>query len=291
MMNKIKQCLNFIGSISKTAIKDGYVTNTELNEQLKQFHPNSAGSVRQLTTLTLQSAQQTFLRLAELLNTLDYPTIPLLNVDQLCDDDSSQSNAQQLAELFNKHGSDKSSMHNYHLIYGKILSGEHTDEINILEIGMGTNNSELVSNMGEQGKPGASLRAFRDFSANAQVYGADIDEDILFTEDRIQTFAVDQTSPDSLQRLASQLNATQFDLIIDDGLHTAHANIATLNFALNKLKVSGWFVCEDIHADSLPVWNVVAALIPNGYATYLYKTAGSHVLAIQKETPQQEKIA
>ena len=39
--------------------------------------------------------------------------------------------------------------------------------------------------MGTEGKPGASLRAFRDFCMNAEVIWADIDKRILFKEDRI----------------------------------------------------------------------------------------------------------
>ena len=69
---------------------------------------------------------------------------------------------------------------------------------NLLEIGLGSNNTDLVSSMGKEGKPGASLRAFRDFCINAEVIGADIDKRILFKEDRIKTFYVDQTNNSSL---------------------------------------------------------------------------------------------
>ena len=66
---------------------------------------------------------------------------------------------------------------------------------NIFEIGLGTNYKNIVSNMGINGKPGASLRAFRDYCPNASVFGADIDKRILFEEERIKTFYVDQTDP------------------------------------------------------------------------------------------------
>ena len=51
-----------------------------------------------------------------------------------------------------------------------------------------------------------------------------IDRRILFHEDRISTFWVDQTDPNSLDALAAQLGDIKFDLIIDDGLHLPHAN-------------------------------------------------------------------
>ena len=67
-----------------------------------------------------------------------------------------------LKKAFDGYGSDKGN-HGYHLIYGQVLSKMNWQEpMNILEIGLGTNNPKLISNMSIHGKPGASLRAFRD---------------------------------------------------------------------------------------------------------------------------------
>jgi hypothetical protein len=60
------------------------------------------------------------------------------------------------------------------------------------ECGLGTNNPNLLSSMGSMGKPGASLRVWRDYFLNAIIYGADIDKDILFAEEKIKTFYIDQ---------------------------------------------------------------------------------------------------
>ena len=70
-----------------------------------------------------------------------------------------------------------------------------------MEVGLGSNNTELLSNMGSDGKPLASLRAWRDYFPNAQIYGADIDKDILTNEERIKTFFVDQTKPDTIREM------------------------------------------------------------------------------------------
>jgi hypothetical protein len=186
--------------------------------------------------------------------------------------------------------SDKASKHNYYLIYGPLL-GDRGAIKAILEIGMGTNNTKIASNMGKDGKPGASLRAFRDYLPQAMIYGADIDSDILFEEDHIKTFFVDQTNPDTLEELSQKL-PDQFDLIIDDGLHSPNANIATLTFALPKLKSNGgWFILEDIPAIALPIWKVVETILPkNKYRFYLVKTMDSWVFACQKisDTAEQE---
>ena len=88
----------------------------------------------------------------------------------------------ELTELMNFYGSDKggkNNHHNYSKYYSQIFYNKKNKIKNFLEIGLGTNNTELASNMGENGKPLASLRAWRDYFPNAQIYGGDIDRDIL----------------------------------------------------------------------------------------------------------------
>ena len=112
-----------------------------------------------------------------------------------------------MKKYFNKYGSDKSSTHNYHLIYGSLFKKNNKVK-KILEIGLGTDDEKIISNMGRYGKPGASVRAFRDFFKSAQIYGADIDKKILFKEDRINTFYVDQSNIKSLETLFKRLKKT-----------------------------------------------------------------------------------
>ena len=135
---------------------------------------------------------------------------------------------------------------------------------------------------GASGRPGASLRAFKEFLPEANIYGADIDRRILFEEDRIKTFFVDQTNPGSFAAVATQINC-KFDVIIDDGLHSPNANIATLVFACNNLKQGGWFIVEDIAAAAIPVWRVVSALLPKDYRSWLIDAEGEFLFAIRRE--------
>lgn len=186
-----------------------------------------------------------------------------------------------LGGMFNHYRSDKAKVHNYHLIYGPMLG--HPENVNrILEIGLGTNNDDVVSTMGSLGAPGASLRAFRDYCLNAEIFGADIDTRILFQEDRISTYHVDQLSPASLADLGQKL-PNEFDLIIDDGLHSPDANINTLSFATRLIRKGGWIVIEDICLDAVPVWQCVAALLSGrGWRPLLFKASGGIVFAVQK---------
>ena len=54
--------------------------------------------------------------------------------------------------------------------------------------------------MTANGKPGASLRVWRDFFPNAKIYGGDIDKETLFIEDRISTYYVDQFENSTIKK-------------------------------------------------------------------------------------------
>ena len=65
------------------------------------------------------------------------------------------------------------------MIYSSLFKNK--DRVSkVLEIGLGTNDENLISNMWKYGKPGAAVKAFRDFFKKAKIYGADIDKKILF---------------------------------------------------------------------------------------------------------------
>jgi len=141
---------------------------------------------------------------------------------------------EKLGSLFTFHGSDKATIHDYYLIYASIINDIQNPNIKIFEIGLGTNNTDVVSTMGTNGKPGASLRAFRDYIDDSYIYGADFDHRILFEEKRIKTFFVDQTNPKTFSDLSKKINL-EFDLMIDDGLHSPNANLNSLAFFKIKL--------------------------------------------------------
>jgi len=202
--------------------------------------------------------------------------------DHVFPDSAHDIDGQDLANLFRHYGSDKSTKHNYHVVYSSILKGKRHTPLFILEIGLGTNNPALASSMGVNGKPGASLRAFRDWAPQAMVYGADIDTDILFSEERIASYVVDQTRPASLTDLVSELPLGRFDLIIDDGLHTPWANFNTLNAVLGLLKPDGAFVVEDIVDKYLPQWHIAAALLSQTYDCQLIRMQAETVFIVKK---------
>ena len=154
-----------------------------------------------------------------------------------------------LTDLMNYYGSDKGGFdkdHNFSDYYSTIFFDKKESVKNILEIGLGTNNIKVQSNMGLQGKPLASLRAWKDYFVNANVYGADIDKEILKNEDRIKTFYVDQTNAISISELYKNIGNINFDIIIDDGLHEYNANICLFENSFKYLSKQGIYIIEDV---------------------------------------------
>jgi hypothetical protein len=204
--------------------------------------PFSAGDVRQRAALTLTAAGTCYHTLLQFLKASDPE---FFHNRRLQLQPIGSSIEHKLKNLLDEQGSDKSSKHRYHLLYSRALSDPSTVQ-HMLEVGIGTNNPDVVSNMSETGIPGASLRAWRDFFPSAIINGADIDTEILFKDNRIQCHHVDQLSPASLEHLRSQLH-NPMDLIIDDGLHSIQANLNTLEMALRLIRPQGWIFIEDIY--------------------------------------------
>ncbi|MEO7266272.1 MAG: hypothetical protein ABIW38_15250 [Ferruginibacter sp.] len=208
-----------------------------------------------------------------------YSTIPKLRECNLVLKED-HPEALKLKDLLDNFGSDKSSVHNYHLLYAGILKNRVA--INIFEMGLGTPHLEMISNMGPDGKPGASLRSFKEMYPNANIYGADIDKRILFNEDRIKTFYANQLDKNSLADLHLLLAPLTFDLIIDDGLHTPEASINTLEFAIDILAPGGYFVIEDIKETDLQFYLVMKQCLNDELEIDIFETQAAFICVIKK---------
>jgi len=287
MSNQIKLWLKTFPLIVKIKLKvwaffDGSSGVTKLNiiKTFPLFLPNSSGNYKDRAILTIEAINQVFPFLSSLCKHLKDGGIVIEKIESLSIDPQNKSSSYALKKILDKHGSDKATYNNYHHLYGAILCDKDS-VTNIFEVGLGTNNTDVVSNMGTHGKPGASLRAFRDFCSNAQVFGADIDKRVLFQEDRIKTFFVDQTKPATFDALLQKI-PKNFDLVIDDGLHSPNANIVTLEFGLKILKIGGWVVIEDIGEEALSIWQTVSALFPNSYEPHIFSANRAIVFAVKK---------
>lgn len=161
-----------------------------------------------------------------------------------------------LSELCDKYGSDKGELrttghpylwpsHTYADFYSRLFSHCRNRIMRVFECGLGTNNPALLSSMGTEGRPGASLRVWRDYFPNAIIYGADIDRDVLFEEERIKTFYVDQLGPETIAKLWKDVGVSEFDFMLDDGLHTFEAGACLFEHSIQHLSRDGIYVIED----------------------------------------------
>ena len=202
-----------------------------------------------------------------------------------------------ISELCEKYGSDKGFVNpdvekpytwmplSYASYYHSIFSLSRGSINSVFECGLGTNNPKLVSNMTSTGKPGASLRVWRDYFFNANIYGGDVDKDILFEEDRIKTFYVDQLDANSIKSMWKNINVDNFDIIIDDGLHTPEANLNFFYNSFEKLRNNGTFIIEDVKNknieyvhNKLKNYDTEIVVISNNYQ----KAYGSSLIVIRK---------
>lgn len=151
-----------------------------------------------------------------------------------------------LCEIMGRNKSDKGdinindSWHNYTTLYYSIFKELSEKNLRIFELGIGTNN--------EIGMPGASLYGWTNFFPNSYVFGADNDTGILFNTDKIKTFYCDQTNPLIIKNMWNEPNLQEnFDIIIDNGLHTFDANVCFFENSIHKLKSKGYYIIENIN--------------------------------------------
>lgn len=167
-----------------------------------------------------------------------------------------------LTNLCDKYGSDKGSAlqtghlykwnpHCYTEFYDLIFRNIRMNVRTVFECGIGSSDLHLPANMGKNAKPGASLRVWREYFPNAEIYGADIDSKILFSEDRITTFQLNQLDAVSIRNAFVDFDTKFFDFILDDGLHTFEAATTLFAHTNHLLSLNGIYIIEDVTPDTL----------------------------------------
>ena len=269
----------------------GFASRYGILQSLDFFNDGGVRWGRGAVPLTLANANGFAPALVDLIDALDETATRLPPQDGLLRDASeAKGNAEfadELKRLFTRYGSDKPS-HNYHLIYAEVLEKLGRDKpLALLEIGINVTAANRASAIEDAGKPGASLRAWRDALPNAQIYGAEIDRAMLFSDTRIKTAFVDQTRPETFAAMCQDLGCDSFDLIVDDGLHSIYGCIYTLIFGLRHLRPGHCIFIEDIWPHQMAPWHAVLALlqrhkIPCGF----WKCNKRHLFWAQKPLSQ-----
>jgi hypothetical protein len=167
---------------------------------------------------------------------------------------------QDIDELFNAHASDKQSQNGYAPIYHGLLKHLRDQPVRLLEIGIGTVIQGAYCSMYGHDlpgyRPGASLRAWRDYFPNGSIHGIDVQPDTMIKDEpRIFTALVDSTDAGAVQaycsvfghNLPGYLGMRPFDIIVDDGAHIPELQVKTLRNFFPALAPNGLYVIEDVN--------------------------------------------
>jgi hypothetical protein len=160
-----------------------------------------------------------------------------------------------IKELLDREGTDKGRW--YGGLYDVLLEPHRRTIACVVEVGIGTMIPGAASSMvgwgTEKYRPGASLRAWRDFLPYAEVYGVDVAPDTQFEgEARITTFLCDSTDARQVAAFFARIAPAIPDLIVDDGLHEVAAQAKTLANFFPSLRPGGLYVLEDASPKDVP---------------------------------------
>lgn len=137
---------------------------------------------------------------------------------------------------------DKWGAHWYLQHYQRHFCDLQKKPLNLLEIGIGGYKQPDAG--------GNSLRTWKAYFPQANIYGIDIYDKKRIEETRIQTFQGSQTDPEFLKRVIQQIGGA--DIIIDDGSHINSHVITTFKILFPLLRDRGIYVIEDTQTSYWP---------------------------------------
>lgn len=179
----------------------------------------------------------------------------------------------ELCKLAEKYGVDKcpNILHYYTPIYHELLNNINPKKF--LEIGIG--NYKLMSNIvGKNYKHGASLRMWKEYFKNCNIFGCDILEDVIFQDEKIKTFQADQSNPKSLINMIN--NIGNLDIILDDGSHIIGHQFISFITLWNFLNKGGLYIIEDISVNRLNEMAEIYKLFNNCKIKYIHRHPKDH---------------
>ena len=145
--------------------------------------------------------------------------------------------------LFHEYGSDKANVfklneqqgHGFSIYYEKKLETYKSKNLNILEIGS---------------YAGASAAAFTKYLPKSKVYCFDVNiSNFKYKSKNIDVYGIDINNKKkvvkTLNKIFSEQNFNQFDLIIDDGSHNLSDILISLKIFFKYVKNKGLYIIED----------------------------------------------
>ena len=159
----------------------------------------------------------------------------------------------ELCKIAYKYGTDKCPQlkHHYTPLYYEMFKDKRDSIKKVLEMGIGFYKTmKDVAVIYDRGLKrfyhrGASLKMWRDFFPNAQIYGADVAPEALIGDERISTFLCDETKKEDIEDLIRQ-TGSDIDIFIDDGSHKWEHQVFLAQTILPLLKKDVIYIIEDV---------------------------------------------
>ena len=146
----------------------------------------------------------------------------------------------KFTEICNRLGTDKGTVmrecHGYSEYYDDLFQiFLNKKDLKIFEIGI--NDPGL--------HPIASLKAYKEYFPNAQIFGLDIQDCKHLEEDRIKIFQGDTILDETYPQI---IRSGPYDIIIDDGSHDYQHHTKSFYHLFPVLNTDGLYIIEDLHA-------------------------------------------
>lgn len=149
------------------------------------------------------------------------------------------TNLTQLAIIY---GTDKWNHHWYTQHYQKHFHHLRRKKLNVLEIGIGGYEDPLSG--------GNSLRMWKHYFPNSNIYGIDINDKSALQENRIKIFQGDQSDETFLRDVFNRIGS--LDVVIDDGSHVNAHVITSFKTLFPLLNPGGIYAVEDTEHSYAP---------------------------------------
>ena len=165
------------------------------------------------------------------------------------------SSKTELCDIMTRCGSDKGNgHHNYTILYHQLFSSVRELPINLFELGLGSVNPSIPSNMGVNGTPCASIKGWLQYFSLANIYGGDIDNSLfnIVKDERFHPYYVNQIDLNSIRELWSKIPSQT--IIIDDGVHEFNYNLTFFEGSISHLQKGGMYFIESIIKEDADKW-------------------------------------
>ena len=150
-----------------------------------------------------------------------------------------------LLEIGNRYGTDKPG-HGYLPYYDEIFTPRRDEPLKFMEIGIC--NEEPVNDPN-----GGSLRMWKEYFPNADVFGVDKEPYKVITEDRIRVFTGLQGDKTFLATVVAQTGP--LDIVVDDGSHCSTDHLASFSALWPQVNPGGWYCIEDCVSIFVDSWS------------------------------------